>query len=131
MGTALVLLFAINWRNVGDAIYSPFTFINSISDILSYIRLYAVGLSSVYIAQAFNDMSANIWSQKPWLIPVGLLIVLAGHALNIAMALMSVLVHGIRLNTLEFSGRVGVEWGGRAYRPFANPLSSSISDMKK
>ncbi len=131
VGTALVLLFAINWRNVGDAIYSPFTFINSISDILSYIRLYAVGLSSVYIAQAFNDMSANIWSQKPWLIPVGLLIVLAGHALNIAMALMSVLVHGIRLNTLEFSGRVGVEWGGRAYRPFANPLSSSISDMKK
>ena len=47
-----------------------------------------------------------------------LVIVLAGHLLNVAMALMSVLVHGIRLNTLEFSGHIGVEWGGRPYRPF-------------
>ncbi len=118
VGTVLILLFSIQWNNVGDVIYSPFTFINSISDLLSYIRLYAVGLSSLYIAQAFNDMCAMLWRGNHWLLPVGLLIVLAGHALNICMALMSVLVHGIRLNTLEFSGHIGVEWGGRPYHPF-------------
>ena len=51
-------------------------------------------------------------------LPLGLLVILPGHLLNVAMAMMSVLVHGIRLNTLEFSGHIGVEWGGRAYRPF-------------
>ncbi len=118
VGTVLILLFSIQWNNMGDVIYSPFTFINSLSDLLSYIRLYAVGLSSVYIAKAFNDMSAMIWEKSPWLLPVGIVIVLAGHLLNVAMALMSVLVHGIRLNTLEFSGHIGVEWGGRPYKPF-------------
>ena len=117
-GTVLIVLFSIQWNNMGDVIYSPFTFINSLSDLLSYIRLYAVGLSSVYIARAFNDMSAMLWEKNAWLLPVGLVIVLAGHLLNVAMALMSVLVHGIRLNSLEFSGHIGVEWGGRPYRPF-------------
>lgn len=118
IGTVLIVFFSINWRNIGDIIYSPFTFINSLGDVLSYIRLYAVGLSSLYIARAFNDMSAMMWEQSKWLLPLGLLIILAGHLLNICMALMSVLVHGVRLNTLEFSGHIGVEWGGKAYKPF-------------
>ena len=47
-----------------------------------------------------------------------LLDVLIGHALNIVMGVLSVAVHGIRLNLLEFSGQLGMEWSGTAYDPF-------------
>ncbi len=117
IGGSLIVLFGINWKNVGDVIYSPFAFINSFGDVLSYIRLFAVGLSSFAIADAFNSMGAGMWQGNKFLLPVGLLVILIGHTLNIALALMGVLVHGIRLNTLEFSGHIGVEWGGKPYRP--------------
>ena len=41
-----------------------------------------------------------------------------GHALNILMGAMSVIVHGVRLNMLEFSGHLGMEWTGIPYKPF-------------
>ena len=117
-GTALIVCFGINWRSISDIINSPFTFINSFGDLLSYVRLFAVGLSSLEIAKAFNAMAAGIWSGNHWLIPIGILVLGIGHLLNVALAVMSVLVHGIRLNTLEFSGHIGLEWSGRPYRPF-------------
>lgn len=43
---------------------------------------------------------------------------LVGHGLNIVMGLLSVVVHGVRLNLLEFSGQLGMEWTGTAYAPF-------------
>ena len=118
IGVALIVCFGINWRSVSDIINSPFTFINSFGDLLSYIRLFAVGLSSLEIAKAFNAMGTGIWSGNLWLLPVGVLVLGIGHLLNVALAVMSVLVHGIRLNTLEFSGHIGLEWTGRPYRPF-------------
>ncbi|MBR6471748.1 MAG: hypothetical protein IKS83_08115 [Victivallales bacterium] len=118
IGTALIVCFGINWRSINEIINSPFTFINSFGDLLSYIRLFAVGLSSLEIAKAFNTMGAGIWHGNHWLIPVGILALSVGHILNVALAVMGVLVHGIRLNTLEFSGHIGLEWSGRPYRPF-------------
>ena len=47
-----------------------------------------------------------------------ILILLIGHGLNIVMGLLSVVVHGVRLNLLEFSGQLGMEWAGIAYDPF-------------
>ena len=47
------------------------------------------------------------------------MVLFVGHAFNIVMAAMGVLVHGIRLNTLEFSGHLGVQWTGENYAPFA------------
>ena len=120
IGTVLILAFSINWKDIGDVFYMPFQFINSMVDVMSYIRLYAVGLSSLYIAQSFNGMSTSIWQISPYLVPAGLLVILIGHALNVALACMGVMVHGIRLNTLEFSNHIGLEWGGRPYRPFTN-----------
>ena len=52
------------------------------------------------------------------LVVVGILIMLVGHGLNIVMGLLSVVVHGVRLNLLEFSGQLGMEWTGTAYAPF-------------
>ena len=119
IGFIFILAFSIDWTDMGAVIYSPFSFINSFVDVLSYIRLFAVGLSGVYIAQSFNDMAMGLHSlNMPILtIPAAVLILGLGHLLNIVMAFMSVLVHGIRLNTLEFSGHLGLNWSGKAYNP--------------
>ena len=90
------------------------TFLNTVScmsNIMSYIRLFAVGMASLAIAQSFNDMGAGF-------LPLGLLVIILGHVLNIVMGLLSVIVHGVRLNLLEFSGQLGIEWSGYEYDPF-------------
>ena len=96
-------------------------FLNAMSvlgDIISYVRLFAVGLASVQVAANFNSMALNlglpIWIK--WLPLV--LILLVGHGLNIAMAGLSVLVHAVRLNTLEFSNHKGISWAGYSFKPF-------------
>ena len=95
------------------------TFLNTVScfsNIMSYIRLFAVGMASLAIAQSFNDMGAGLLGGLT--IPLGLLVILVGHALNLVMGLLSVVVHGVRLNLLEFSGQLGMEWSGYNYEPF-------------
>ena len=54
------------------------------------------------------------------LVIVAALIMIVGHALNLVMGFLSVVVHGVRLNLLEFSGQLGMEWAGIAYDPFKN-----------
>lgn len=96
-------------------------FLNTMSvlgDIISYVRLFAVGLASVKVAENFNSMALDL-GLPVWLkwLPV-VLILAIGHGLNLAMAGLSVLVHAVRLNTLEFSNHKGVSWAGYAFRPF-------------
>ena len=93
-------------------------FLNTIScfgNVMSYIRLFAVGMAGVAISQSFNGIAAGM--HGPMMI-VGVVVVLVGHALNIVMCFLSVVVHGVRLNVLEFSGQVGLEWTGIPYEPF-------------
>lgn len=94
-------------------------FLNTISafgNVMSYIRLFAVGLASVAISESFNGMASGMMHGAG--IPAGVLILVIGHALNFVMGLLSVIVHGVRLNILEFSGQLGMEWSGYAYQPF-------------
>ena len=93
-------------------------FLNTISafgNVMSYIRLFAVGMASLAIAQSFNSMGSGFHGV---LMVVGIVIMVFGHALNIVMGFLSVAVHGVRLNLLEFSGQLGMEWSGTAYDPF-------------
>ena len=95
------------------------TFLDTISafgNVMSYIRLFAVGMASLAIAQSFNGMASGLL--KGWAIPAGILVLIIGHALNLIMGLLSVVVHGVRLNLLEFSGQLGMEWAGIPYEPF-------------
>jgi V/A-type H+/Na+-transporting ATPase subunit I len=92
--------------------------VSSFSNIISYIRLFAVGLSSVAVAASFNAMALSIGFDGPQAVGAVLMLII-GHALNIILALMSIIVHGIRLNMLEYSGQLGLEWSGYAYEPFA------------
>ena len=93
-------------------------FLNTISafgNVMSYIRLFAVGMASLAIAQSFNSMGSGFSGP---LMVAGALIIIFGHVLNIVMGFLSVAVHGVRLNLLEFSGQLGMEWSGTAYDPF-------------
>ena len=92
--------------------------ISSFADIISYLRLFAVGLASVEIARSFNELAANI-NDGAFSIIVGVLLLIIGHSLNLAMGALSIIVHGVRLNMLEFSGHLGVEWHGTPFKPFA------------
>jgi V/A-type H+-transporting ATPase subunit I len=102
------------------------TFLNTIStfsNIMSYIRLFAVGMASVAIAQSFNSMASGMLSG--FALVAGILVLVIGHSLNIVMGLLSVVVHGVRLNLLEFSGQLGMEWTGIAYEPFTQTVEEN------
>lgn len=98
----------------------PLKLLNSVSafsDIVSYVRLFAVGLATVAVAQSFNGMAMGAGKGVVGYIAMALILVL-GHGLNIALGALALIVHGVRLNLLEFSGHLEMEWSGVAYRPF-------------
>ena len=123
-GVSLVLVFGFTLK--GSELKSrgielgmlPLNIMSALGDIISYVRLFAVGLASVKVAQNFNDMAVGL-DLPLWLkiVPM-VLILLIGHGLNFAMAGLSILVHAVRLNTLEFSNHKGVSWAGYAFKPF-------------
>ena len=133
VGAVLVLFFsAPSWKlhksigaGIGEILSNG---VNSFVDVLSYIRLFAVGMSSYYVANSFNNMGTDLMGggSGPGMAAVmfvaGLLVILFGHILNVALAALGVLVHGIRLNTLEFSGHIGIEWAGIPFKAFARRI---------
>ena len=122
-GILLVLVFANFQKNVLKGILStladlPLSVISAFSDVVSYLRLFAVGYASVIVAQSFNNMAVGGGIKSIAGALAAALILFFGHALNIVLALMAVVVHGIRLNMLEFSGHLGMQWSGKEYKPF-------------
>ena len=98
----------------------PLTMIGNFVDILSYIRLFAVGYASIAVLAAFNDMAASIGFDSVLTAVAASLLLLFANALNIVLAGLGVLVHAVRLNTLEFSTHKGLAWQGHnLYTPFA------------
>ena len=113
----LIVLFMTPVKQIKERWIShamlPLDVINNFVDVVSYLRLFAVGLATLEVAKAFNGMASDVM----WVWAVVILFV--GHTMNIAMAVMGVMVHGLRLNALEFSNHVGLEWAGRKYNPFS------------
>jgi len=98
----------------------PLTMINNFVDILSYIRLFAVGYASIAVLATFNDIAASIGFDSVLTAVGASLVLLFANALNIVLAGLGVLVHAVRLNTLEFSTHKGLAWQGHnQYTPFA------------
>lgn len=91
--------------------------INFFSDIVSYIRLWAVALAGSAIAETVNQMAGPMLGN--FLIFFGILLLVFGHGLNMVLNALSVIVHGVRLNTLEFTSHVGMAWAGYKYKPFS------------
>lgn len=96
----------------------PLSLVSNFVDVVSYIRLFAVGAASYTVANSFNTMilAGGVKGVVAGL--VAALLLFAGHALNILLCVMGVLVHGVRLITLEFSAHTGISWAGFAYKPF-------------
>ena len=96
----------------------PLNIMGTMGDIISYVRLFAVGYASLKVAENFNrmalDLDLPVWAK---IVPM-VLILLIGHGMNFMLAGLAVLVHAVRLNTLEFSNHKGITWSGREFRPF-------------
>jgi V/A-type H+-transporting ATPase subunit I len=121
-GIALVILFAKPNRNILKGLGAGLgnlllNIVNSFTDVVSYIRLFAVGLATVAVADAFNSMAMDVGYSSIWAALITSLILLLGHTLNVLLGPMSILVHGVRLNVLEFSNHLDLQWKGFAYRP--------------
>ncbi|MFT5122834.1 MAG: V/A-type H+-transporting ATPase subunit I [Kiritimatiellia bacterium] len=126
-GVLLIVVFMTPFRQIKQEWFNhvmlPLTLIGSFVDVVSYVRLFAVGMATLAMAAAFNSIGAGMAEGGG----VGgalaaALVIFVGHSLNILLASMGVLVHGIRLNTLEFSGHLGLQWKGIPYRPFSRTL---------
>ena len=106
--------------NIGSGLWETYNTVTGLlGDVLSYLRLYALGLAGSMLGKAFNDIGVMILGDGSNLvmwIPF-ILIVLVGHTLNIAMAALGAFVHPLRLNFLEFFKNSGYEAAGRNYNP--------------
>ncbi|TAN63002.1 hypothetical protein EPN16_00560 [bacterium] len=124
-GAALVVIFSSPRKNILKSaeewitwlVTLPFSFIGNFADVVSYIRLFAVGLAGIAIADAFNAMAAMVGKGSMLMIALAALIALIGNCLGLVLGPVSVLVHGVRLNLLEFSGHMGLSWSGSPYKP--------------
>jgi V/A-type H+-transporting ATPase subunit I len=127
-GFFLTFLFAGYEGNLGQSILYSFKNIISVvlgitnvfSDIMSYIRLWAVGLAGASISSTVNTMAGPLLGN--FLIFIGIILLVFGHGLNVVLNVLSVLVHGVRLNTLEFSSHLGLTWSGFMYKPFGKTV---------
>lgn len=120
-GIVLIVLFMTPRKSLRDEWFNhvmlPLNLVGSFVDVISYIRLYAVGTASFAIASTFNTMLAPLFDG--WLSGLlATLLLFLAHTVNIVLALMGVMVHGIRLNTLEFASHLGLQWSGIPYRPW-------------
>lgn len=87
-------------------------------DILSYLRLFALGLAGASLAVTFNTMAHHITQAgKPGSWILALLVLLLGQTMNLALCLMSAVVHGLRLNYIEFF-KWSIKEDGYSYQPF-------------
>ena len=71
-------------------------------DVLSYLRLCALGLSSAKLAETFNSLARGAWDNAGVGVIAAIAIVILGHTLNLLLGIMSGVVHGLRLNCIEF-----------------------------
>ena len=91
--------------------------VNVFSDIVSYIRLWAVGLAGAAISATVNELAGPLFGNFLFMI-LAILVLVFGHGLNIILNVLSIIVHGIRLNTLEFSSHLDMSWSGHKFKPF-------------
>jgi V/A-type H+-transporting ATPase subunit I len=87
-------------------------------DVMSYLRLFALGLASASLAITFNQLAGQVSRSGLALgVPIALLILVLGHGINLLLAIISGFVHGLRLNYIEFFNW-GLSGEGVPFRPF-------------
>ena len=125
IGFALNFVFANYEGNIIKSILSSLTnivsvllgVVNVFSDIVSYIRLWAVGLAGAAISTTVNELASPLLGNFMFMI-LAIVLLVFGHGLNMILNVLSIIVHGIRLNTLEFSSHLDMSWSGHKFKPF-------------
>ena len=108
--------------NVGVGLWNTYNTVTGLlGDVLSYLRLYALGLAGAMLGMAFNNIGAMVLGdgQSPVMWLPFVLIVIIGHTLNVAMCALGAFVHPLRLNFLEFFKNSGYEANGRNFHPLS------------
>jgi V/A-type H+-transporting ATPase subunit I len=127
-GLALILLFASERRvtslktgalRLFDGVTALTNITKMFGDVLSYLRLFALGLASSSLAITFNQLASQVEQNVSGLgLLLAILILLLGHTINLALGIISGFVHGLRLNFIEF-----FNWGmsdeGYPFKAFA------------
>ena len=108
--------------NVGSGLWDAYnTATGMLGDMLSYVRLFALGLSGGILATVFDSLATGLAPDNAILGPIVMvLIFVLGHALNMFMNVLGAFVHPMRLTFVEFFKNSGYEGGGLAYTPFRN-----------
>ncbi len=123
---ASVLIFLLNspgknpLLNIGLGLWDTYNMATGLlGDVLSYVRLFALGLSGGILANVFNSMAIGMKPDNPvaGFIVMALIFVI-GHALNIFMNILGAIVHPMRLTFVEFFKNAGYTGGGTEYKPF-------------
>ena len=124
IGAAAALLYNSPGKNIflniGLGLWDAYNMATGLlGDMLSYIRLFALGLSGGVLAMVFNNIAVEMSPDVPVLgSVVMILIFLFGHTLNLFMNALGAFVHPLRLTFVEFFKNAGYEGGGTAYKPF-------------
>jgi len=133
MIVAGILILVLNnpkrniFMNIGAGLWDVYNMITSLlGDVLSYIRLFALGVSSAILGLVFNSMALSMKPDNVILGPLVMVIILViGHGITIFMSGLGAFVHPIRLTFVEFYKNAGFTGGGKAYKPFAEPAKTS------
>ena len=128
LGVGLVLMFFFNspgkniFVNFGLGIWNTYNNVSGlVGDLLSYIRLFAIGLSGGILAMVFNQLAVGMSPDIPVVKQlVMLLILLLGHGINLFMCVLSSVVHPLRLTFVEFYKNAGFEAATRVFTPLKN-----------
>ena len=106
--------------NIGAGLWDTYNMATGIlGDVLSYVRLYALGLAGGMLGGAFNSIALMLLGEHPtWHWLPFLLILLFGHVLNILMSALGAFVHPLRLTFVEYFKNAGYEGKGTLYKPF-------------
>lgn len=126
LGIAGVMIFLFNspgkniFMNIGLGLWDSYNMVTGLlGDILSYVRLFALGLSGGILAGVFNSLAKGMSPDNAILGPIVMvLIFVIGHAINIFMNVLGAMVHPMRLTFVEFFKNAGYEGGGKEYKPF-------------
>jgi V/A-type H+-transporting ATPase subunit I len=121
-----VLIFLLNspgknpLLNIGLGVWDMYNMVTGLlGDVLSYVRLFALGLSGGILAGVFNSLATNMSPDNIIAGPIVMaLIFVIGHSINIFMNVLGAFVHPLRLTFVEFYKNSGYEGGGSAYNPF-------------
>jgi len=106
--------------NIGAGLWDTYNMVTGVvGDLLSYIRLFALGLASAILGQVFNQLAFDMAPDVPVVgIIITLIILLVGHGINIFMSGLGSFVHPLRLTFVEFYKNAGFIGGGKEYKPF-------------